>query len=175
MKRYFVFILLPLLYFNSFSQQKNSSNAEQLQLEAFGPGSLFSLNFDIRFAKKENGLGIRAGLGGSPLGKLGASCNSGTLMTLPLGLNYLVGKKNHFIELGVGGVLPFFSATKKLCIGFKGDFFSDDIQVYEYILVGYRYQPYGKKGVTYRAFVSPLFQPGFPVKLWGGFSIGFRF
>ncbi|HEX7543082.1 MAG TPA: hypothetical protein VF385_03300 [Patescibacteria group bacterium] len=128
----------------------------------------------MRFAKKDNGLGMRVGLGGSPLGKLGKSCNSGALMTLPIGLNYLIGKKNHFIELGGGGVLPFISATKVFCVGFKGDFFSDDIQIYEYILAGYRYQPNGKKGITYRAFISPLFQTDFPTKLWGGFSVGFR-
>ena len=174
MKKYFVFILLSLLYFNSFSQQKFSANAAQVQLEAFGPGSLFSVNFDIRFAKKENGLGVRAGLGGSPLGMLGESCNSGALMTLPLGLNYLIGKKNHFIELGGGVVLPLINATKVLCTGFKGDFFSDDIQIYEYALAGYRFQPNHKKGITYRVFISPLFQPDFPTKLWGGFSIGFR-
>jgi len=62
-----------------------------------------------------------------------------------------------------------------LCIGFKGDFFSDETQIYEYILAGYRYQPDGKKGITYRAFISPLFQPEYPIKFWGGVSIGVKF
>lgn len=174
MNFFFAFILTTLLSFSSFSQQKISANAAQLQLEAFGPGSLFSVNFDMRFAKKENGLGVRAGFGGSPLGVLGESCNRGAQISLPLGLNYLIGKHKHYVELGAGIVLTIIGGTKVLCTGIKEDFFSDETQTYEYVLAGYRYQPNGKKGITYRAFISPLFQPDFPTKLWGGFSVGFR-
>ena len=170
--KFFVFILITLFCYNSFSQQKVSKHATQLQLEALGPGSLFSLNLDCRFARKQNGLGLRIGLGGSPLGTLGQSCNSGAQISLPIGLNYLIGKHDHYLELGVGIVPTIIGGTKKLCIGLEQDFFSDETQTYEYILAGYRYQPVDKSKITYRAFVSPLFQSGFSIKLWGGLSIG---
>ena len=76
------------------AQSKISSHTSQVQLELFGPGSLFSINFDSRFSKKENGLGFRIVLGGEPLNVLGKSCNSGGLMALPAGINYLIGKNN---------------------------------------------------------------------------------
>lgn len=175
MKNIFVFIFTTLLYFSSFSQQKFSAHAAQWQLEVFGPGSLFSANFDIRFAKKERGLGLRIGLGGSPLGLLGQSCNSGAQISLPLGLNYLIGKNTHYVELGGGVALTVIGGTKLFCTGIKKSFFSDETQTYKYILAGYRYQPNLKRGFTYRVFISPLFQPEFSTKLWGGLSIGFRF
>ena len=171
MKLFFVFAC-TLLCITSFSQQKISKHATQLQLEALGPGSLFSVNLDCRFAQKQNGLGLRMGLGGSPLGTLGKSCNSGAQISLPIGLNYLIGKHDHYLELGAGIVPTIIGGTKMLCIGLEQDFFSDETQTYEYVLAGYRYQPVDKSKITYRAFVSPLLQSVFPLKLWGGLSIG---
>lgn len=174
MKYVIVLIGVTFLYISAFSQQKISPHASQLQLEVFGPGSLFSINFDMRFAKKQNGLGFRVGLGGSSLGTLGESCNSGAQLSLPIGLNYLIGKNDHYVEIG-GGIVPtVVGGTKVLCIGFQPDFFSDEIQTYEYVLAGYRFQPGIKKRMTYRAFISPLFQPEYATKFWGGVSIGVR-
>ena len=145
-------------------------------MEVLGPGSLFSFNFDSRFAKKENGIGFRLGLGGSPLGLLGESCNSGVQISLPAGVNYLIGQRCHFLELGGGGVLVMISATKRYCIQqFKKIFFDDRTESYGYLLAGYRLQPESKKGFTYRIFISPLFQNNFPLKFWGGVSIGKKF
>jgi hypothetical protein len=174
MKILLAFILINHLYFSCFSQQKISRNAAQFQLEALGPGSLFSLNFDVRFAKHEKGPGLRIGLGGAPLGALGEACNRGAQISLPVGLNYLIGKHAHYIELGVGIVPTIIGGNKLLCLGIKEKFFSDNTQTYKYILAGYRYQPIRRKGITYRAFISPLFQPGFPIKFWGGLSLGVR-
>ncbi|MEJ7672878.1 MAG: hypothetical protein WKF59_09235 [Chitinophagaceae bacterium] len=53
MKYIFAVILIFLLYQQSYSQQKYSLHASQWQLEIFGPGSLFSLNYDTRFSKKK--------------------------------------------------------------------------------------------------------------------------
>lgn len=166
-----------ILFLNpAFAQDKFSVHASQVQLEVLGPAGIFSLNFDSRFTKKENGIGFRIGLGGSPLGLSGSeSCNSGTMISLPAGLNYLVGKGPHLFEAGTGVVLAIISSTKVYCPGFDSGFFSDDTAPYTYLLAGYRYQPVKKKGTTFRIFVSPLFQNEFPVKFWGGISIGRRF
>ena len=169
-----LFILLPE---SAYSQNRIASRSTQLQLEAFGPAGLFSIRIDTRFAKKENGIGYSIGLGGTPLGVLGESCNRGLQLSLPVGLNYLVGKNKQLLELGVGVVPVIVGGTKIFCLptpGSKDDFFSENITSYWYMLAGYRYQPVRKKGFTYRIFISPLLQKDFPLKLWGGASIGIR-
>ena len=175
MKKFFFLIFLLSVGSKNFPQSKFSSHATQLQLEAFGPGSLFSVNIDSRFGKKENGLGFRVGIGGTPLGLFGDACNKGSLNTFPLGINYLAGKNKHLLELGAGGVLLFMAGTKRYCSDLGKGFFGDEAEPYLFLTTGYRYQPFKRKGLTYRAFVSPLFQKGFSPKLWAGASIGYRF
>ena len=168
---------LLLISGSTHSQNKVSKNAAQFQLEALGPGGLFTFNFDTRFQKKEKGVGFRIGLGGTPLGLWGYSCNSGFQLSIPVGINYLVGNNKHLLELGGGAVPALVSSTKVFCLtppGSKKYFFSDETGSYWYLLAGYRYQPVHKKGITYRFFISPLLQKDFPVKFWGGGSIGMR-
>lgn len=174
--RVFLTNFLLILFLNpAIAQDKFSAHTSQIQLEVLGPAGLFSLNFDSRFTKKENGNGFRIGLGGLPLGLSGSnSCNSGIQISVPAGLNYLVGKGPHLFEAGAGAVLAIISSTKIYCSGFDSGFFSDDTAPYTYLLAGYRYQPVKKKGTTFRIFGSPLFQNDFPVKFWGGISIGYR-
>lgn len=168
--------LFLLFFLNvSLAQDKFSVHASQVQLEVLGPAGAFSFNFDSRFGKQEAGLGLRIGLGGMPLSIGGVTCNSGTLISLPAGLNYLLGKGQHLFETGAGTVLAVISSTKVYCPGLKSGFFSDETQSYFYLLTGYRYQPVKKKGTTFRIFVSPLFQKDFPMKFWGGISLGRRF
>ncbi len=57
MKKIFAVILISLSYTQANSQQKYSLHTSQWQLEALGPASLFSINYDARFGKKEKGLG----------------------------------------------------------------------------------------------------------------------
>lgn len=176
--RFVCLFLLSVNFFTGYSQSAVSKKASQFQIESLGPGSLFSIKFDTRFAKRENGLGFNIGIGGAPLGMFGQSCNSGFQLALPFGLNYLVGKQNHLLELGTGYVPTISGGTKRFCLpeaGTKPDFFSEDMSSYWYLLSGYRYQPAPKKGVTYRLFISPLLRTNFPLKFWGGGSIGLRF
>jgi hypothetical protein len=174
MKRILCLIFMIGLFIKSNAQKDFSTKASQIHLEFLGPGSMFSINYDSRFGNKEIGLGYRIGLGGTPLGLLGKSCNSGTLLTIPLGLTYLAGNTNHLLEIGAGGVVGISNATKVYCLDFDSDFFSDETVPYGYISAGYRYQPVAKKGLTYRIFISPLFQAEYAPKFWGGASIGYR-
>lgn len=174
-KSIFIFLVFIIHLTGSvFSQNNYSAKATQVQIEAMGSGSLFSINIDSRFAKKEKGLGFRVGIGGSPLGLLGKSCNSGVMITLPVALNYLIGKKQHLLELGAGGTLSLINSTKKMCLNFEPGFFSDQTCSYTFLSAGYRYQPLRQRGMTYRVFISPLFQKDFSPKFWGGASIGYR-
>ena len=176
MKIFFLLSFLSLcISGKSFSQTGPSSHAFQFQLEGFGPGIYSSLNMDSRITKKENGIGFRIGIGITPLGFLKNQCNTGSLNALPAEINYLIGKNKHFLEIGAGGVLLFMSGTKRYCLNMEKQFFSEETTNFWFTSVGYRYQPAHKKGLTYRVFISPLFQKNFPPKLWGGASIGYRF
>jgi len=171
-------LLCSLFFFipsKAFSQSQSTSHAFQLQFEALGPGASSSLNIDSRLTKKENGIGFRAGIGITPLGWLKDACNTGSLNSFPVGINYLMGKSQHLLEFGAGAVLSFMSGTKVYCTGMEKSFFSEDTENYWFTSLGYRYQRLRRKGMTYRLFVSPLFQKDFPVKFWGGGSVGYRF
>jgi len=175
MKKFVLAVFLVTVTEAINCQARVTSNAFQLQLETFGPGGLASLNIDGRFGRNDNGLGFRLGFGYTPLGVLVHSCNTGGIMSLPGGLNFLVGKKQHHLELAVGGTAVIISSTKIFCLGEEHKFFDDETESYFFLSAGYRYQPVKKKGLTYRAFVSPLFQKNLPAKFWGGASIGYRF
>lgn len=169
------FILFFFISEKTFSQSQSSSHAFQLQIEVLGPGSSSSFNIDSRLAKRDNGIGFRMGIGITPLGWLKDACNSGSLNSFPIGINYLIGHGKHLVEVTGGGVLLFMTGTKVLCTGMEEHFFSEETTNYWFTSVGYRYQPVHRRGMTYRVFVSPLFQKDFPVKFWGGGSIGYRF
>lgn len=175
MKFFFGLFLLIFVLAKGFSQSHVSSRATQLQLEFGGPGIFSSLNVDSRILKKENGIGLRLGIGITPLVFLKEHCNVGSLNSFPFEINYLFGKNKDLIELGAGGVGLFMSGTKVYCLNMEKHFFSEETTNYWFASLGYRYQPLHRKGLTYRAFVSPLFQKEFPVKLWGGFSLGYKF
>ena len=172
-----IFSIFMLLLFSKgvFSQSHSTSHAFQLQLEFLGPGVSSSINIDSRLSRKENGIGFSIGLGLTPLSLLKDACNTGTLNSFPVGINYLIGKGKNLLELEGGCALLFTSGTKLYCLDMEKNFFSEETTNYWFASVGYRYQPVHQRGLTYRAFVSPLFQKDFPVKLWGGVSIGYRF
>lgn len=110
-----------------------------------GSAPFLSVNYDSRFSKKLNGLGFSAGLGF--FGISGVS-----VFSIPVSINYLIGQKNHFVELAAG--TTFVSA--------RFDWF-DDTQssstFIHHINIGYRYQP-EHGGFFFRGGISPLFSDG---------------
>ncbi len=138
-----------------------SASASQIYLEVGGSGVIYSLNFDSRFGKKENGLGFRVGAGGAGGGGTG-------YFAVPVQVNYLLGENGKYLELGAGGT--FFHVTG------DDDFFFDNSAstVYGNLVVGFRSQPFAKKGITWRVAFTP-FVGSIGFLPFGGASIGFRF
>ena len=137
---------------------KTSANASQIYLEGGGSGVIYSINYDGRFGKYENGLGFRLGIGG-------ASVSGDGYVAIPAQVNYLVGSKGQYLELGGG--ITYLSVSD---IFFDGESSSTVVGSF---VVGFRKQPFGKKGLTWRVAFTPFigfdgFQP------WAGASIGFR-
>ncbi|MBL7744358.1 MAG: hypothetical protein JNN00_12855 [Chitinophagaceae bacterium] len=135
--------------------------------EIGGNGIGFSGNFDGRFSKKENGLGFRAGIGFVPGTADNGLIDFSTILTIPVGLNYVAGKGPHHFEAGLGAtyVSGSFSLLdsdeeKGSGVGFVPS-------------GGYRYAS-PEKGLQARVFISPFFGSGGSV-FWAGLSIGYKF
>ena len=145
-----------LLSFNINAQKA----AKSVYAELGGPG-IASLNFDTRFNKTEAGLGGRIGVGGF-------SIDGSSVVFFPIGINYLLGKdsKNYF-ELGAG-VTPIIAS---------GDFTDDGTTfstTFGHVLIGYRLQPLNG-GITFRAFICPVFGSFGFVPYYAGLSFGYKF
>jgi hypothetical protein len=141
-------------------QMRTSPNASQVYLELLGPGIFYSLNYDGRFAKMENGFGFRVGLGG-------AGGNGGGYLAVPAQLNYLLGNNGQYLELGAGAT--FLTAGVDVL-----DDEESGSTVIGTATIGFRKQPFGKKGLTWRLAFTP-FVGEFGFLPWGGASIGYRF
>lgn len=127
--------------------------------ELLGSGLIFSAHYDFRFAKKQNGWGMRAGLG-----FFGGS--GGGILTVPVGVNHLAGKGPHYFESGLGFTLASFTGDTD---------FLDESGSLLFPSVGYRYQPLGK-GLVARVYLGPLvgITEGAGWFFWGGFSLGYK-
>jgi hypothetical protein len=126
-----------------------------------GSGPFLSVNYDRRFGKRVNGLGFTTGIGF--WGETGAS-----LFSVPLSLNYLAGRKTHFLELAAG--TTFLKAST------WGDYFSVEGGGTGFIYhasIGYRHQP-TTGGFFFRGGVSPLFGQG-EYATWFYLGFGYNF
>ncbi|MER3463062.1 MAG: hypothetical protein C4329_00080 [Chitinophagaceae bacterium] len=85
----FSFLLLFVVAF-SYAQ----TPAKAVFVELGGPG-LASVKYDMRFTGREDGIGGRIGIGGF-------SIDNTSVLFVPLGLNYLIGKDNkNYFKLAV--------------------------------------------------------------------------
>src|SRR5258708_2533047 len=90
---------------------------KSVYVELGGNGIAFSANFDSRFTKNENGFGFRVGIGIVPALDIGFASTS-AILTIPVGVNYLVGKAPNYFEGGIGatyasGSLSVFGSEKE--------------------------------------------------------------
>lgn len=116
-------------------------------VEAGGAGlSPLSFNFETRFARQLNGLGFRVGVSYFGLGSQGFA-------TLPAQINYMLGSRGRYFEMGAGATLFY---------GYSGLFGGSDsnknsrTKLIGTLTFGYRYQPV-KGGFTFRAGFTPVF------------------
>jgi hypothetical protein len=117
-------------------------------LELLGSAGMYSFNYDFRFNKEKiNGWGLRAGLEFITIQTFNYSGDGMRYNTilLPFMVNYLVGKKHKFLELGFGAVYVVkWSIDKQLAPEYE--YFIPGLDrripnVYGVLSVGYRRQP----------------------------------
>lgn len=126
--------------------------------ELWGKGLLFTANYDRRFSKRVDGLGFSVGAGYIKIDDV-------SLFSLPIGLNYLLGKNGKYFEVGAGAT--YFSAT----IDDIGDASDHGSTVMGTMTLGYRSQPI-KGGFMFRAGINPIifrdnFIPYYPYVSFG--------
>jgi hypothetical protein len=142
MKYCFATIFLFIVFCHSLAAQTGNSGPgrppQAVYVNAGGASPLFSIHYDRRFKKQYHGAGFTVGAGyyggiGSPV------------LSAPVALNYLLGKKNHFVEFAVGTTWmnehdDFFD-THKDGSGFLWN-----------LGAGYRFQPrlgfFGRSGIA---------------------------
>ena len=153
-------ILLLLVAFSLHPDVHAQKAATAIYAEIGGPG-LASFNYDMRFKKEEGGLGFRVGIGGFKVDGAG-------VFTVPVGINYLLGKdqKNYF-EVGIGFTY----------LNYKDDFFTDGdnfTSSFGNLTVGYRLAP-AKGGFFFKAQITPVFGKGYFIPYYAGIGFGYKF
>lgn len=168
MKRIYVILLILSAFFLTDQAQaqqtidSGTGRAQNVFVELGGQGLLFTVNYDTRFSKKRNGIGGRVGIGY-------LAADGDHLTTIPVGLNYLLGKGKNFFEVGLGATY----------IGAGGN--SDSIlfdentsNVVGTMSFSYRLQPI-ESGFSLRAGFTPIFNGDFFVPYYAGISLGYTF
>ncbi len=171
-KNYMLLLMLSILcIFQKVHAQQTidsgTGRAQNVFVELGGQGLLFTANYDTRFSNKRNGIGGRAGIGY-------LAVDGDHLTTVPIGLNYLLGKGKNFFEIGLGATLVSLGSN-------NGDFFfsNDNGNNSESTVIGtmsfsYRLQPIDS-GFSLRAGLTPIFNADGFIPYYAGLSLGYTF
>ena len=141
---------------------QNEKRAQNVFVELGGQGLLFTANYDSRFSKRRDGLGGRAGIGYISIGGDNAS-------TVPLSLNYLLGKGRQFFEIGLGATLLATSGNDNSFL-----FNENNSNIIGTMSFSYRLQPIDR-GFSFRAGLTPIFNKNFFIPYYAGLSLGYSF
>jgi hypothetical protein len=165
MKKTILAVVITLCALTQIQAQKTSS----IFVELAGPG-LASVNYDMRFGKQQNGFGFRAGIGGFKV-------EESSVFTIPVALNYLLGKdQRNYFELGIGATYASYKDTYSFDPSLNERF----SEVFGHLNFGYRLAP-KDGGFMFRAAINPLFgskelfgDGGFN-PFYGGIGFGYKF
>jgi len=141
---------------------KHRSN-KILFAELGGAGVAISINYDSRFkGGQKDGFGYRVGIGYFAAG-------NNTVFTIPLQVNYLLGKDGKYLELGLGTTF----------INSRGDNYSSPTWEFDTVTglsgtatIGFRYEP--NHALNFRIGYVPIVSCYGLINA-GGFSIGYTF
>lgn len=130
--------LLVLCLLGAMAVQAQERTEHSISIEALGVHNIVGINFDSRF-KGNHGFGFRVGVGYAQ-GKgehiyFSPSGDRTQGVAFPLEINYLLGKNDHKLELGVGTSLGYY--------GERIEFTT---------IGGHQYMPVTNKGFGYFVF-----------------------
>jgi len=170
MKSLLILFITSLMIPGRGLAQRNKS----VFLEVCGNGVGFSVNYDARFTKLEKGLGFRAGIGVVPGMRLGGNDDPvgfswPTILSIPVGLNYLLGKAPNYFEGGIGVTYLYGKGN------FSFFFLEGEATLSTFMFIpsaGYRFA-YAGKSFQGRVFISPYIGSN-DISLFAGLSAGFK-
>jgi len=156
MRSVYIILCIVFISISSYGQGK-----KYVFLEAGGSSTIAAVNFDMRFKKETaNGFGFRAGVGNTF--SLFDSDDIKDVLIVPVGINYIFGKKKNAFIVGVN--------TTAALMGEKKGYESPLIISPE---VGYRFRP-ETKGLGFHVSYTPLFNTvDGTMPLWIGVGIGY--
>ena len=161
-KKLLMMKLATLLTFLFFFSVVGHTQAKSVYAELAGPG-IASFNFDTRFTKQEGGIGGRAGIGYFKVDEV-------SLLTVPVGINYLLSKnERNYFEVGAGATYVRVKET-------YGGSSSDDVfkGSFGHLHFGYRLQP-KEGGFLFRAGITPIFGSGTFLPYYFSLAFGYKF
>lgn len=160
MKKFvFATVLAMSLLFGS-SNTATAQAGSAFYVELLGNGLIFSANYDMRFNKSVDGSGLGGRLG---IGYVGGGDAGGSVVTVPVMVNYLLGKDGKYFEIGGGVTYVAGSAD-------FGDGFEDT--VIGTLSFQYRRQPVDG-GFMWKIGFTPILASGTFIPYWPGVSIGY--
>lgn len=142
-------------------------------LELLGNGGLYSINYERMLS---NDLSARLGFSYFSISASASSSDGSqssakaSIVTAPALFNYMVGGKNHKLEMGAGATLIYVSASAS---GGAASASGEGVGVAGTGVAGYRYSP-ADGGFVFRVGYTPLFGKG-GYQSWGGMSFGGTF
>ncbi len=160
-------------------EEKESRFHKAFYVEGLRNDVFLSLNYDMRLQRgRSDGPGIRVGIGGARFTALDFDSFVDVGATsVPLEFNYLVGKRRHAFETGVG-VNPFlvnlngFTVEDDDSLYFMNDVMGFGMNVFGKI--GYRFKPI-RKGLVFRANWTPILSGNGFDNGWISIAIGYGF
>lgn len=147
-------IISGLLFFTFIASQGQTSSYQKSIYGGFlGNAPHGSVNFDMRLnPDKIGGLGFSAGLSGS----YSYYGYKDATLGVPVTINYLLGKKNSYLELGVNGTPEFrIKKSEFMYTGTPIGVKEKDPFFHGHFNIGYRFQPLKDKGIMFNALWTP--------------------
>ncbi len=176
-------LLLFLLGYTMPTKAQYMEPTQSIYLELGGAGLIYSFNYDFRFDKGNlESWGMRIGAGGFARGLQSEESSSYGFVTVPMQLNKLFGKNEHYFEFG-GGATFIYSRYyyrdlhNPTTINKELEFFLNTGNTPSFmgtLSFGYRKIPQNG-GFTYRANLSPMFNNDGFLPLFFGIGGGYAF
>jgi len=152
-----LFLSLLVLFAFAFQDNSNELNAQSknaFYVEFLGNGLIFSANYDMRLT--DGGLGARLGLG-----YVGGG--DGSIITVPVMANYLLGNNGSYFEIGAG--ITYITGDTSFGDGF-------DSSIIGTMSFMYRKQPVDG-GFMWKIGLTPVIASGNFIPYWPGVGLGY--
>ncbi len=170
MKRILIsFLVLVSLSGVLFSQDTKPFSKNAVYFEMFGPGIIYSLNYEFRPVRQ---FSVRAGYSSWSMSTFFLFVDGWfRFQAFPVTASYLTGQGSHSLEIG-GGAVPMHVEIEGTDFFFGQEIDGSKTIILGTGIFGYRYQPY--KGAFLKAAITPLFNSD-NLLFYGGVSIGYSF